>query len=164
MDWNLKVVKLTGMWLASLVGSVYGLFFTIIGAGFDWGPGGGMEGPYWKILIVGLISLLLGMYAGELMVRKLSSALKVFSKPRAKLEIVMLMFFVCFVASLVAWVVSWEAGMISGIAMGSIGWDEVIRWGQVILDVALMSLVFGVPFYLLAGIINAVVAAIVLKK
>ena len=164
MDWNQKVVKLTGMWLASLVGAVYGLLFTIIGAGFDWGPGGGMEGPYWKILIVGLISLLLGMYAGELLVRKLSDALKVFSKPRSKAEIVLLMAFICFTASLVAWVISWEAGMITGIATGSIGWDEVINWGQVILDVGLMSLVFGVPFYLLAGIINAVVASIVLKK
>jgi len=164
MEWNLKVVKLTGMWLASLVGAVYGLLFTIIGAGFDWGPGGGMEGPYWKILIVGLISLLLGMYAGELMVRKLSNALKVFTKPRPKFEIAMLMFFVCFTASLVAWVISWEAGMIAGIASGSIGWDEVINWGEVVLDVALMSLVFGVPFYLIAGIINAIVAAVVIKK
>jgi hypothetical protein len=104
------------------------------------------------------------MYAGEIIVRKLSGALKVFTKPRTRREIAIMMFFVCFVASLVAWLLSWEAGMLTGIALGSIEWDEVVHWGSVVLDVGLMSLVFGVPFFLLAGIINAVVAAIVIKK
>lgn len=164
MDWNHKVIKLTGMWLASLVGAVYGLLFTIIGAGFNWGPGGGMEGPYWKIVLAGVISILVGMYAGEFTMRKFTAMLKVFDKPRKKSEIVLLMFLVCFAASMVAWILSWEAGFITGIAMGSIEWDEVIRWGQVVFDVALMSMVFGIPFYLVAGIINAVVASTVLKK
>lgn len=164
MEWNLKLIKLTGMWLASLVGAVYGLLFTIIGAGFDWGPGGGMVGPYWKILIAGIVSILIGMYAGEFTYRKLSKMMKVFTKPRPKMEIAWLLFFVCFLASLVAWVLSWEAGMISGIAMGSIEWDDPIKWGEVVSNIALMSLVFGVPFYLLAGIINALVSVFVLKK
>lgn len=164
MEWNQKVVRLTGMWLASLVGAVYGLLFTIIGAGFNWGPGSGMAGPYWKILVTGLVSLLIGMYAGEFIVRKLSTALKVFTRPRSRREIALMMFFVCFVASLVAWLLSWEAGMLTGTALGSIDWDVSTQWGGIILDVGLMSLVFGVPFYLLAGIINAIVAFIVIKK
>ena len=72
MDWNQKVVMLTGMWLASMIGAVYGLLFTIIGAGLDW--------------------------------------------------------------------------------------------GTIIFDVAIMSLIFGLPFYIIAGVLNALVAAIVLKK
>ena len=164
MEWNHKVIKLTGMWLASLVGTVYGLLFTIIGAGFNWGPGGGMEGPYWKILLAGVISILVGMYAGEFTMRKLTNMFKVFDKPRKKSEIAFLMFMICFAASMVAWILSWEAGFISGIAMGSIEWEEVINCGRVVMDVALMSMVFGIPFYFIAGIINAVVAAVVLKK
>jgi len=164
MEWNQKVIKLTGMWLASLAGAVYGLLFTIIGAGLNWGPGGGMEGPYWKILIVGIISLLIGLYAGEFTVRKLIVWAKVFDGPQSKTQIALKMFMICAFAALVAWILSWEAGMISGILMGSITWDEVINWGRIILDVALMSFVFGLPFYLMAGIINAVVAIVVLKK
>ncbi|MEE4255882.1 MAG: hypothetical protein V2I47_02490, partial [Bacteroidales bacterium] len=59
---------------------------------------------------------------------------------------------------------SWEAGMLTGTALGSIDWDVSTHWGNIILDVGLMSLVFGVPFFLLAGIINAIVAFIVIKK
>lgn len=164
MEWNHKLIKLTGMWLASLVGAVYGLVFTIIGAGFNWGPGGGMEGPYWKILLAGMISILVGMYAGEFTFRKLTGLVKVFDKPRSKMEIALIMFLICFGASMVAWVLSWEVGFIAGIAMGSIGWDEVINWGEIITDVALMSFIFGMPFYLLAGIINSLVTLKVIKK
>ena len=164
MEWNLKVVRLTGMWLASLIGAVYGLLFTIIGAGLDWGPGGGMEGPYWKVIIVGLISILVGMYTGEFSVRKLSSISKVFDKPRKRTEVALAMFLICSFSSVLAWILSWEAGYISGILMGSIGWDEILNWGQIIFDVALMSFIFGFPFYLLAGILNALVAMFVLNK
>jgi hypothetical protein len=164
MEWNQKVVRLTGMWLSSLVGAVYGLLFTIIGAGLDWGPGGGMSGPYWKIILVGGISLLVGMYAGEFSVRKLTSLAKVFEKPRKKTEVALAMFLVCSFASLIAWILSWEAGFISGILMGSIQWDDILIWGKIISDVALMSFIFGLPFYIIAGMINAIVALIVLKK
>ena len=164
MDWNQKVVRLTGMWLASLVGAVYGLLFTIIGAGLDWGPGGGMKGAYWKILAVGLISMMVGMYAGEFCVRKLTALARVFDKPRKKTEVALAMFLICSFASIIAWILSWEAGFITGILMGSIEWDDVLNWGKIIFDVALMSFIFGLPFYILAGIINALVAAIVLKK
>jgi hypothetical protein len=90
--------------------------------------------------------------------------LKVFQKPRSRGNISMLMFLVCTAASLLAWVLSWEAGMISGILLGTISWDEVIRWGDLVLDTALMSLVLGIPFYLLAGIINALVVLLVARK
>jgi len=164
MEWNYKLVKLTGMWLASLVGAVYGLLFTIIGAGLNWGPGGGMEGPYWKILIVGLISLFIGMYAGEFTFRKLTGITKVFERSRSKIEISILMFLNCTLAALVAWILSWEAGFISGVLMGPIEWDEPVRWIRLILDVALMSSIFGIPFSLGAGIINSLVAFFVIKK
>ena len=164
MEWNYKVIKLTGMWLASLVGAVYGLLFTIIGAGFNWGPGGGMEGPYWKIVIVGLISLLTGLYAGEFTFRKLTGMAKVFDKPHSKMEISLLMFLYCSIAAMVAWVLSWETGFISGILLGAIDWNEPIKWFRLILDVALMSTIFGIPLAFGAGVINALVAWFVLRK
>jgi hypothetical protein len=162
MEWKHKVISLTGMWLASLVGAVYGLLFTIIGAGFNWGPGGGMEGPYWKILIVGVISLLIGMYAGEFIVRRMSAM--VFRRKRERLESSMLMFIVCAVGSIIAWLLSWETGYIAGILTETISWDEPIRWSGIILDIALMSTLLGIPFAFGAGIINGLVAWFVLKK
>lgn len=164
MEWNLKLIKLTGMWLASLVGAVYGLLFTIIGAGLNWGPGGGMEGPYWKILIVGLISLFTGMYTGEFTFRKLAGITKLFDKPRPKLEYSMIVFLYCAVAALAAWIISWEAGYISGVLLGTIGWEEPVRWIRLIFNVALMSSIYGIPFCLGAGILNSLVAVFVLKK
>ena len=162
MEWKHKAIILSGMWLASLVGSVYGLLFTIIGAGFDWGPGGDMEGPYWKILIVGLISILIGMYVGEAIVRKLGN--KVHKNPRSKGEISLLMFLTVTVASLLAWVLSWEAGFITGILMGCITWDDPLKWSEVVFNVAIMSAVFGVPISLAAGLINTLIANFVIKK
>jgi len=42
------------MWLAAIVGSIYGLIFTIVGYLLDWGPGSSMEGPFWKILLASI--------------------------------------------------------------------------------------------------------------
>lgn len=162
MEWKYKFTTLTGMWLASLVGAVYGLIFTIIGAGFDWGPGGGMIGPYWKILITGLISLLIGMYAGELIARRMAGL--IFKRPRKRLQITFLMFLSIATASLIAWVLSWEAGFIAGILMGTIEWTESDGWHNIILNVGFMSAILGVPFALAAGVINGLIAWFVIKK
>ncbi len=162
MEWKHRVISLTGMWLASLVGAVYGLLFTIIGAGLNWGPGGGMEGPYWKIVIVGVISLLIGMYAGEFIVRRMSAM--VFMQKRTRLRSSMLMFIVCAVGSIIAWLLSWEVGYIAGILTESISWNDTDNWFEIILNTALMSTIFGIPFAFGAGIINALVAWFVLRK
>ncbi len=161
MEWNHKRIRLTAMWLSSLVGAVFGLFFTIIGAGFNWGPGSGMEGPYWKILIVGLISLLIGMYVGELIARKLSAI--VFKKPRKRHEMSLFMFLVTATASLIAWILSWEAGYIAGTLMDTIKWLDPAM-GQIILDVALMSSILGAPLAIAAGTICALISWFTIKK
>lgn len=161
MEWKYKAASLTGMWLASLAGAVYGLVFTIIGAGFDWGPGGGMHGPYWKIVLVGMISLLIGMYAGELIVRKFSE--KLFLKKPAPLKASIYMLLICFAASLIAWSLSWYAGYLSGIFMGSI--DVAKGWAAEIIPALLMMVpVFGLPFALGAGLISALATYFLVKK
>lgn len=156
------IVRLTGMWLAALAGAFYGLVFTIIGAAADWGPGSGMEGPYWKIFILGLLSLLIGAYIGETIVRKLSKM--VFKKSRPRLEVSMLMFLCCAIATWIAWIISWETGYIAGILMQIISWRDPFSWMKVIFDVALMSAIYGFPVMLCTGIINAIVTWVVLRK
>lgn len=73
-----KTIRLTGMWLCALVGSTYGLVYTLGGYLFDWGPGGSLEGPLWKILITGILSIVIAAYVGELVVRKLAK--RIFEK------------------------------------------------------------------------------------
>jgi hypothetical protein len=162
MDWKHKRIALTGMWLASLVGAIYGLLFTIIGAGFDWGPGSGLDGPYWLIVIMGIISIVIGMYTGELVVRKLSVI--VFKKPRSYSEITFMMFIICIIASFLAWVLSWEAGFISGILLGSLQFEESASWFEIIYNVGLMSAVFGTPFYVSSGGLAALFSYSILRK
>ncbi len=161
MEWTHKRITLIGMWLASLAGAVYGLLFTIIGAGFDWGPGGSMNGPYWKIVLIGLVSIIIGMYAGELIVRKMAGI--VHKKPRSKTEIIMLMGLSCAVGSLIAWILSWEIGFIGGVMFDVIPWEDT-SWGEIIMNVGLMSAVFGMPIAIGTGIIEAIVASFLLRR
>ena len=161
MEWTHKRITLIGMWLASMAGAIYGLLFTIIGAGFNWGPGGSMTGPYWKIVLTGMISIVIGMYAGELIVRKMAGVIH--KKQRSKTEIFMLMGLACAVGSLIAWIISWEAGFIAGTLFDVISWDD-LSWGELIMNVGLMSAVFGMPIALGAGIIEALAASFLLRR
>ncbi len=69
---KLKTITHVGMWLAAIAGSITALVFIVGGYLLDWGPGGGMIGPFWRILLVGIPSALLGAYIGELFVRILA--------------------------------------------------------------------------------------------
>lgn len=162
MEWSHKRITLISMWIASLVGAIYGLVFTIIGAGFNWGPGGSLEGPYWKIIVSGLISIIIGMYVGELVVRKLAAI--VFKKQRSKPEYITLLAVTCVFGSFLAWVFSWEAGFISSILMDSLSFGDDASWLGIIGDVALMTSIFGLPFYLLAGGMSALFSYFVLRN
>ncbi|NQT77925.1 MAG: hypothetical protein HQ565_09445 [Bacteroidetes bacterium] len=162
MERKQKIITNTAMWLAAFIGSIYGLFFTIIGAALDWGPGSGMEGPYWKIALTGLISLIIGIYIGELLVRKLSKM--VFKRKSSRMDVSMLMFLTCTVAGLMAWILSWEAGYITGILLETIIWSSDMNWMEIIFNTLFMSSILGFPFYIGAGIISSVVSYIVLRK
>lgn len=162
MEWPYKRITLISMWIASLVGAIYGLVFTIIGAGFNWGPGGSLEGPYWKIIVIGLISITIGMYVGELAVRKLATI--VFKKKRSNPEYIILMAVTCAFGSILAWVFSWEAGFISAILMDSLSFGDDANWLGIIGDVALMTSIFGLPFYLLAAGMSALFSYFVLRN
>ena len=162
MERKQKIITNTAMWLAAFVGSIYGLFLTIIGAALDWGPGSGMEGTYWKIALTGLISLLIGIYIGELLARKLSRM--VFKKQRPRTDVSMLMFLIVTLASLLAWILSWEAGYIAGTLMESITWKEGMTWPEILYNTLFMSSILGFPFYIGAGIISGLVSYLVLRK
>jgi hypothetical protein len=75
---NEKEIKFTtyvGMLAAVLAGSVFGLILIIGGYLLGWGPGGSTDGPFWRILLVGIPSFILGSVIGLLAVWFLSKKL-----------------------------------------------------------------------------------------
>lgn len=147
-----KVTTLIGMWLAALVGSVYGIYYTVIGFFTNSGPGGGLEGPTWKVILSGVISALLASYVGELMVRRLS---KKKLDDTANVALISLRaFLTLLVAGIVAFIVGWEVGFIIQRLFNLIpglGWTEVLLYGP------LMGFIYGVPFSAGAALIYVLV-------
>jgi hypothetical protein len=144
---KLKVVTYTGMWLTALTGSIFGLLLTIIGYLFDQGPGGGMQGPLWRILIVGLPSIFIAAYIGELIVRTLAKRL--FTSQSSVRKNTLLAFIIVFVGGIAATVVGWEIGFILGKITGAID----IGWLPVLVYTPLMSFIWGIPVCFIAGIL-----------
>jgi len=65
-----KTITHAGMWLAAIAGSIYGIIFAIVGYLINWNHCGALEGPFWKVMVIGILSTLIGAYSGELIVRK----------------------------------------------------------------------------------------------
>lgn len=146
------------MWLTALVGSTYGLVFTIIGYLADWGPGSGMEGPLWKILLVGIVSVLFAVYLGELIVRKLTR--RIFRKNLAAFPTAGWMFVVMFIGCITAFVVGWDVGFLMGKLTGSIA---AMAWGEILWKVPAMSFMWGVPLSLIISLLFALFVLFQLK-
>ncbi len=101
-----KIITHTGMWLAAIVGSIYGLVLTIVGYLLDWEPGSRMEGSFREVLLVGILSVLAAAYIGELVVRKLAK-----KKLATQLQIhaiTVRLFVIVLVGCITAFVVGWE--------------------------------------------------------
>jgi uncharacterized membrane protein YoaK (UPF0700 family) len=142
-----KTITHVGMWLAAIVGSICGLFYVIGGYLLDWGPGGGMEGPLWRVLITGIVSALIGAYVGELLVRKLSR--KMLSNRTSLLNISGLSFVVALIACTIAFYVGLLVVLMMGILTGSI---ENLEWNE-LGGAPLLGLIFSIPFGLGSAIL-----------
>lgn len=153
-----KIITHVGMWLAAFVGSICGLFFGIAGYFMDWGPGGGLEGPIWRILLVGFTSALIGAYTGELLFRKLSR--KMLSKIFSLVKISGLSFVVALVACTAAFYVGLLTGLIMGILTGTI---VGLEWNE-LGGAPFLGLVFSIPFGLIPAILFGGFVFIFLKS
>ena len=153
-----KIIVRTGMWLVAVVGSIYGILLTILGYILDWGPGSEMIGPLWKVLLTGILSFLSGAYTGEIIVRKLAGI--IMKKLFLPLESAVRSYGIMLVASVPAFVVSWEIGYLMGKVTGAIGH---LSWITVIRDVPLMTFIWSVPISLITAALYAVFVYIYLK-
>jgi hypothetical protein len=143
---KLKHITRADMWLAAIVGSINGLLFTIAGYLLDWGPGGSMQGPFWRVLIVGMLSILTAAYIGEFLVRKLGKTM--LEQQLSLTELSIRSFAITLVGSITAFIVGWEVGFIAGKITGAI---EGLEWIPVLVYAPLMSLIYGIPISLIAS-------------
>ncbi len=153
-----KTISVLGMWIVAFVGSTYGLVFTIIGRLADWGPGSGMEGPLWKVLLVGIVSIVVAVYVGELIVRKLTT--KILRKNLAALPTASWMALVIFTACIVAFVVGWEVGFLMSKLTGIV---TELGWAEILLKVPVLPFMWGLPFCLLISFIFGLFVLFLLK-
>jgi hypothetical protein len=153
-----KTISVLGMWIAALVGSTYGLVFTIIGRLANWGPGSGMEGPLWKVILGGIVSIAVAVYVGELIVRKLTA--KILRKELSALPTATWMAIVIFIGCIAAFVVGWEVGFLMSKLTGTV---TELGWGEILWKVPTMSFMWGAPFSLLISIIFGLFVLFLLK-
>jgi len=157
-DHKLKIITRAGILLAAITGSIYGLLLTITGYLLDWGPGGSMQGPLWKILLTGILSVLIGTYIGVFLVRKLAKIL--LAKHFKVLEFTIRSFAIVLLGSMAAFVSSWETGYLLGKITGSI---EGLDWMTVLVYTPLMSFIYGIPVSLVAAVLFGVFVFLYLK-
>jgi hypothetical protein len=153
-----KIITHVGMWLAAIVGSLFGLVFSIIGYLLGEGPGGSMEGPLWRVLLVGIPSVLLAAYAGELLVRKLAK--RMLSKHSSVSKNTVMAFVMVFIGCIVAIAVGFEIVYAMGKITGAI---EGLEW-NVLLYVPLGAILYGFLPSLGAGVLYSLFVFIYLKR
>ncbi|MCD6566261.1 MAG: hypothetical protein J7K53_10000 [Bacteroidales bacterium] len=153
-----KIVTYAGMWLAAIAGSIYGIIFAIVGYLINWNHCGALEGPFWKVMVIGILSTLIGAYIGELVVRK--RAQKIFAD-RLKIQApTSKLFVIVFLGCIVAFVGSWEAGYVFGKLLGIF---HELNWGEILIDVPLISLIHAIPISLVISIFYSVFVFTYLK-
>lgn len=153
-----KVITLTGIVLAEIAGSVFGLGLTIAGYLTGWGPGGSMHGPLWRILTTGLLSSLTGILIAILLVRKLAGML--FLKNFSILHYTLLSFVIVVMASIASFIAGWEVAYLTGKITGSI---SGLEWIAVLFYVPLMSGIYSIPVGLGTGAVFAIFVFFYLK-
>ncbi len=150
-DKKLKIITISAKLLTAFIGCIFGLGLTIAGYLMDWGPGGDMNGPLWKILLTGVISSMTGILVALLVVGKLASNLL---KESATNAINALSSSVIIMAGgVISFMAGWEAGYLAGKITGTI---SGLEWKVVLLYVPLMSGIYSIPVSLGAGVLFAV--------
>ena len=153
-----KIITHTGMWLATIAGSIYGIIFAIVGYLLNWNHCGVLEGPFWKVLLTGFHSVMMGAYIGELIVRK--RAQKIFATRIKIPAITSRLFVIVLFGSIAAFIVSWEVGYIFGKILGIF---QGVSWGEILIKIPLISLIHCIPVCLIASIFYSVFVFVYLK-
>lgn len=154
-----KIITLVGMWLGAIAGSSTALIYVIAGYFFDWGPGGSMEGPAGRILLVGIPSVLIGAYVGELVVRLLAK--KMFTVRWANYKSIFQPFIVVFIGCIAGIMAGWEVAAILGKVTEAI---EGLDWKEVLINSPAFSTFYAIPLSLTVGILYAGFVFIYLKR
>ena len=153
-----KIITRAGMWLATIVGSIYGIIFAIVGYLLNWNHGGALEGPFWKVLLIGFHSVMTGAYIGELIVRKRAQKRLV---GQIKIPaITSRLFVIVLLGSIAAFIVSWEVGYIFGKILGTF---QELSWGEILINIPIISFIHSVPISLVASIFYSVFVFTYLK-
>ncbi|NQU82316.1 MAG: hypothetical protein HQ543_12425 [Bacteroidetes bacterium] len=153
-----KTITRVGMWLATIVGSIYGLIFVFVGYIINWNHCDVLDGPFWKVLLIAFHSIMMGAYIGELIVRK--RAQKRLAGQIKIPAITSRLFVIVLLGSIVAFIVSWEVGYIFGKILGIF---QGVSWGEILIKIPLISLIHCIPVCLIAGIFYSVFVFVYLK-
>lgn len=153
-----KTITHAGMWLTAITGSIYGLIFVIVGYLLNWNHYGVLEGPFWKVLLTGFHSIMMGAYIGKLIVRK--RAQKRLAGQIKIPAITSRLFVIVLLGSIVAFIVSWEVGYIFGKILGIF---QGVSWGEILIKIPLISLIHCIPVCLIASIFYSVFVFVYLK-
>jgi len=140
--------KRVAIWIAVMAGSINGIVFGLLGYLIGWGPGAGMEGPFWKVLLTCGVSVILGGYVGDLASRKLYS--RVISGNGSKLHMIVRSFAVVLISSILAFFISIVTGYLTGKLTGSI---SGLDWSDVFISLPVMALIFSIAIGIIAALI-----------
>lgn len=153
-----KIITHVGMWLTAIVGSIYGIIFAVIGYLLNWNHGDVLEGPFWKVLLIGFHSIMTGVYIGKLIVRKRAQ-----KRLAGQVKIPVItsrLFVIVLLGNIAAFIVSWEVGYIFGKILGTF---QGVSWGEILINIPLISLIHSIPVSLVASIFYSVFVFIYLK-
>jgi len=153
-----NIITRAGMWLATIVGSIYGLIFVVVGYIINWDHCGVLEGPFWKVLLTAFHSIMLGSYIGELIVRK--RVPKRLAGQEKNPAITSRLFVIVLLGSIAAFIVSWEVGYIFGKILGIF---QEVSWEEILIDIPLISLIHAIPACLVISILYSVFVFTYLK-
>ena len=153
-----KIITRAGMWLATIAGSIYGIIFAVVGYLLNWNHCGALEGPFWKVLLTGFHSVMMGAYIGELIVRK--RAQKIFTTCIKIPAITSRLFVIVFLGCIAAFIVSWEVGYIFAKILGTM---QGVSWGEILIKIPLISFIHIIPVSLVISIFYSVFVFTYLK-
>jgi len=132
-----KTITRVGMWLATI---------------------GALEGSFWKVLLIAFHSVMIGVYVGELIVRK--RAQKIFTDGLKIRALISKLFVIVLLGCVAATIVSWEVGYIFGKILGIF---QGVSWGEIMISIPLISLIHAIPVSLAISILYSVFVFTYLK-
>ena len=147
---NSSIMIRAGQWLGALLGCCWGVVFLIIGRLINWGPGGGLEGPFSNALVMGIPSAVAGAVAGVLIMKKSTQLLlRSYTSPFL-LAIKGMGLGIVFGGAVLA--VSLATSFVISFYTGGIIWEEGMGIVTILQASAMMGLLWGGQLGSLIGI------------